>query len=193
MAPEGGPDLESAPDPDRDGAPLAEPGQRLVARIIDLLVVGLPVVMVTQAVFPRRIVESVAAVALGAVLMVYETVQLALWGRTFGKRVVGISVIPAAGPWPSPGGAGEGGYADHDPAGAPSSRPDRQMRPVRLGVVQAWVRAVTYALPIAVRPVPILGVMAGFFWIANAGLIFEGADRLALHDRLARTKVIMVR
>lgn len=188
---------------------LADPGQRLVARIIDLLVVGLPVVLLTQAVFPRRMLEPVMAVLLAAVLVLYESVQLALWGRTPGKWVTGIAVVTLPGPSARSGSAGESldpdgygaaerhgaadGYGGVEAAAGPQSVSGREMTRPRPGAAQSLLRAVTYALPIAVRPVPILGVMAGFFWLANAGLIFAGPDRLALHDRLARTKVIMVR
>jgi uncharacterized RDD family membrane protein YckC len=184
---------------------LAEPGQRLVARIIDMLIVGLPVVMVTQAVFPRRMLESVAAVLLAAVLVLYESVQLALWGRTPGKWAVGIAVVPLPGSSAWSGSAVEAhdpdgygyraadGYGGTEEPAGPEPVSGREMPCPPPGAAQSLLRALTYALPIAVRPVPILGVMAGFFWLANAGLIFAGPDRLALHDRLARTKVIMVR
>jgi uncharacterized RDD family membrane protein YckC len=95
------------------------------------------------------------------VFLVYEAVQLALWGRTVGKRLTGVRVVSADGR--------------------------------RLRVSQALVRAAIYALPPAARPVPVLNVLAGIFWLAEIGLMFEGVHRQALHDRAAGTLVIDTR
>lgn len=206
-APEPDPEPDLDPDPDAGPAPgvtaapagpatrLAEPGQRLVARIIDLLAVGLPVVMTAQAVLPRRILESLTAVLVAGLLVLYETVQLAFWGRTLGKRAVGIGVVAV--PRPQPGGDGDGPDAEAATEAA-ASVADADLnaenrRPAGIGVFRSFVRAMTYALPIALRPVPFIGGPVGFLWVANAALIFEGSDRLALHDRIARTKVVVRR
>ncbi|WP_067481127.1 RDD family protein [Actinomadura hibisca] len=166
---------------------LAEPGQRLVARIVDTLVVGLPVVMALRAAVPDATVEAALAPPLvAAALLLYETVQLALWGRTLGKRFAGIEVVRAA-PRKGPAGPGE-------PEGPPT--PDPARRP---GFVRSLARTAVYTLPIAVRPVPVVSLVAAVFWVVNAGAILEGlrakgeparGRRQAVHDRLADTLVI---
>jgi uncharacterized RDD family membrane protein YckC len=147
-----------------DDADLAEPGQRLVARVVDTLVVGLPVALVvrSEAVgLPETEADLLTAPVLAVLLLVYEWVQLALWGRTLGKRFAGIEVAAE----PRRDGPG-------------------------LGFGRALLRSAVYAVPIAARPVPLLGVAAGLFWVANAGLLFEGTRRQALHDRFAGTVVV---
>lgn len=141
---------------------LAEPAQRLVARLVDTLIVGVPIATVATELFSRETAQTVVApLAFAAVYLVYEAVQLALWGRTVGKRLTGIRVVSAD--------------------GAP------------LRVSQVLVRSGIYALPPAARPVPVLNVIAGIFWLAEIGLMFEGEHRQALHDRAAGTLVIDTR
>jgi uncharacterized RDD family membrane protein YckC len=143
-------------------AVLAEPSQRLVARLVDMLIVGVPVATAATGIFPRDTAQTVVApLALAGLFLVYEAVQLALWGRTLGKRLTGLRVVSA-----------DGG---------------------RLLVRQALVRSAIYALPPAARPVPVLNVLAGIFWVAEIGLLFEGVHRQALHDRAAGTLVIDTR
>ncbi|RKS70768.1 RDD family protein [Actinomadura pelletieri DSM 43383] len=74
-------------------APLAEPGQRLLARIVDTLVVGVPVIIVVREFVSGPTVDVVAPPALAGCLFLYEAVQLAIWGRTLGKRFAGIEVV----------------------------------------------------------------------------------------------------
>jgi uncharacterized RDD family membrane protein YckC len=143
---------------------LAEPGQRLLARLIDTLIVGLPVALIARAALPEAAygaqpAETATAVGVAALYVLYDTVQLSLWGRTAGKRLAGIRVVSA-------GGQG------------------------RIGVSRAVLRAAVFALPIAARPVPVLGVIAGLFWVANAALVMEPVRRQAMHDRLALTSVV---
>jgi uncharacterized RDD family membrane protein YckC len=143
---------------------LAEPGQRLLARLIDTLVVGLPVALVARAALPEathgaRPAETATAVGVAVLYVLYDTVQLSLWGRTAGKRLAGIRVVSAD---------GRG----------------------RVAIPRAALRAAVFALPIAARPVPVLAVLAGLFWVANAALVLEPARRQALHDRLAVTSVV---
>ncbi|WP_119728221.1 RDD family protein [Thermomonospora amylolytica] len=148
-----------------DDAP-AEPAQRLVARVVDTLVVGLPVALVMRSELlglPRATADLLTVPILAGLLLVYEAVQLALWGRTLGKRFAGLRVRG------EPDGAGPG-----------------------LGTGRALLRSAVYAVPIALRPVPVLGVLAGLFWVANAALVLEGTRRQALHDRLAGTVVVAV-
>ncbi|POM26861.1 RDD family protein [Actinomadura rubteroloni] len=150
-------------------ADLADPGQRLLARIVDTLIVGLPVVAVLLQTVPRSRLDVLAPPLVALLLLAYEAPQIALWGRTPGKRVAGIEVVPADGA-------------------------------ERLGAGRALLRAATYNLPIAVRPVPVLGLLAGFFWVVNGAFIYEGARRevpdgarRALHDRFAGTDVVRAR
>jgi uncharacterized RDD family membrane protein YckC len=82
-----------------------------------------------------------------------------MWGRTLGKRLVGIKVVQVAGP----------------PGGGP--------------VLRAILRAAVYVIPIALRPVPVLGVLAGLFWVADVALILGRPRGQALHDRIAGTGV----
>jgi uncharacterized RDD family membrane protein YckC len=141
---------------------LAEPAQRLVARLVDTLIVGVPVATAAAEIFPRETAQTVVApLAFAAVYLIYEAVQLAVWGRTVGKRLTGVRVVSADG--------------------------------ARLRPSQALVRSAVYALPPAARPVPVLNVVAGLFWIAEIGLLFEGAHRQALHDRVAGTLVVDTR
>ncbi|MFG2087921.1 MULTISPECIES: RDD family protein [unclassified Spirillospora] len=151
-------------------APLAEPGQRLLARIVDTLIVGVPVIVVVRALVSGHTVDVVAPPAVAGFMLLYESIQLALWGRTLGKRLARIEVVLAV-----PGERHHGGKGGES---AP------------LGFPRAVLRAAVYSLPIAVRPIPVLGLVAGIFWVANAGLLYEGTRRQALHDRLAGTLVV---
>ncbi|MGI5165517.1 RDD family protein [Spirillospora sp. CA-253888] len=175
---------------------LAEPGQRLVARIVDTLVVGLPVVMALRAAVPDATTEAALAPPLvAAALLLYETVQIALWGRTLGKRFAGIEVVRAA---PQEGAAGtEDPEAPEGPESPEERRAPASAR--RLGVARSLARTAVYTLPIAVRPVPVVSLVAAVFWVVNVGAILEGlrakgepaqGRRQAVHDRLADTLVI---
>ncbi|TDC87843.1 RDD family protein [Actinomadura sp. 7K507] len=157
-------------------AQLAEPGQRLLARIADTLIVGLPVIIVVRALVSGHTVDVVAPPAMAGSMLVYESIQLALWGRTLGKRFAGIEVIATAP-------IEQGPAAERDPGGEVGGG-------ARLGVPQAVLRAAVYSLPIAVRPIPVVGLLAGIFWVANAGMLYEGTRRQALHDRFTGTVVV---
>lgn len=147
------------------GPVLAEPAQRLVARIIDLLLLGLPLALVAQAVLPRRAAEVAEPVGLAALVLIYDTVLHARWGRTAGKRLVGIRVVSLGSPGQS---------------GMESVRPEK-----------ALARAAVFALPMAARPVPVLGLAAGVCWVAGVALVLRrDQERRALHDRLAGTIVV---
>lgn len=178
---------------------LAEPGQRLLARIVDTLIVGLPVMLVLRETLPDGALDLVAPPAVAGCLLAYEAVQLALWGRTPGKRFAGIEVVRAEdvraeavldrpdedAPPPDIREAGE--LAEGARGGRAAPRADD---PARLGALRGALRAAVYAVPIVARPVPVAGLLAGVFWVANAGLLFEGRSRQALHDRLAGTVVV---
>ncbi|MFC6932150.1 RDD family protein [Actinomadura yumaensis] len=134
--------MAAPPGADRPAPPdapvLAEPGQRLLARIVDTLLVGLPVVMVVREVAPRGDFDVVAPPAVAALLFVYEAVQLAVWGRTLGKRFAGIEVVradalpaealpapdPEAGPAPGPAAGPEAGVPAPGPEAVPAPGPE---------------------------------------------------------------------
>jgi uncharacterized RDD family membrane protein YckC len=148
-------------------AVLAEPGQRLVARLIDSLIVGPPVALVARALLPEpaygvRPAETATAIGVAVLYLLYDAVQHALWGRTIGKRLTGIQAVSTAAP---------------DAHG-------------RVGLPRALLRAAVFALPIAARPVPVLGIIAGLFWVANAAWVLDSTRRRALHDRIAATAVV---
>lgn len=209
--------------------PLAEPGQRLLARVVDTLVVGVPVIVVVRALVSGHMVDVVAPPAVAGCMLLYEAIQLALWGQTLGKRFAGIEVVAAL-PVAEAGKAGaEAGKADVEEAGGAvlgglggipvsvpgfvpvSVPPEAEATPEGAaspggmsegavpggveagappGVLQCLLRAAVYSLPIAVRPIPVLGVLASVFWVVNAGVLFEGTNRQAVHDRLAGTLVV---
>lgn len=163
---------------------LAEPGQRLLARIVDTLVVGLPVIMVVKEFVSGHELDVVAPPAVAGCMLLYEAVQLALWGQTIGKRFAGIQVVPD----PS---VPESALRDAERASAPeTSGGEPEGAYGRPGVLRAVLRAAVYSVPIALRPVHILGLLASLFWVANAGFIYEGTHRRAVHDRLAGTLVV---
>ncbi|GAA0334730.1 RDD family protein [Actinoallomurus spadix] len=81
---------------------VAEPSQRLVARIIDTLIVGVPVATGATELFPRQTAQHVAApIAFAVAFFLYEAVQVAIWGCTVGKRLTGLRVISATGERPT--------------------------------------------------------------------------------------------
>ncbi|WP_254716640.1 RDD family protein [Actinomadura sp. WMMB 499] len=188
---------------------LAEPGQRLLARIVDTLIVGVPIMLVVRETVSGAALGLVAPPAIAGCLLVYEAVQLALWGRTPGKRFAGIEVVRAeavraeavlvwhdedapAGDAPDgrDGPTGRDAPDGERPAPAPEAEPAPAADLARLGALRGGLRAAVYAVPIVARPVPVAGLLAGVFWVANAGLLYEGRSRQALHDRLAGTVVV---
>ncbi|WP_433474881.1 RDD family protein [Spirillospora sp. CA-142024] len=210
-------------------ASLAEPGQRLLARVTDTLVVGVPVIVVVRALVSGHTVDIVAPPAVAGCMLLYEAVQLALWGRTLGKRLAGIEVVATASQTTDqavPEGAAEPGGAEPEglepdgagsgggwvlPTSVPGFVPVAAVAPEETGtsaaeseksvaeapaaharpdVLRSVLRAAVYSLPVAVRPIPVLGVLASIFWVANAGMLFEGNRRQAIHDRLAGTLVV---
>ena len=184
----------------------AEPGQRLLARVVDTLIVGVPVIVVVRELVSGHTVDVVAPPVVAGCMLLYEALQLALWGRTLGKRFAGIEVVAAL-PDGRPAGAAEaadgpakggvGVLPVSVPGFVPVAEPEEaEAAPVevqagaRPGVPQSVLRAAVYSLPIAVRPIPVLGLLASVFWVVNAGFMFEGTRRQAVHDRLAGTLVV---
>lgn len=101
--------MPQGPDsfPARGVNSLASFGQRTLARVIDLVVIGIPVTIgyTIAAVIasggspdPEATLASPQASAWTwgaaiALAMVYETVCVTLWGQTLGKLVVGLRVV----------------------------------------------------------------------------------------------------
>ncbi len=177
-------------DEGHGGIPLAEPGQRLLARIVDTLVVGLPVVVVLREIVPAGDVEIAAPPAVAGLLLLYEWIALALWGRTPGKRFAGIQVVRTDDPGLlRANDSAVDSAAPENGSQAPENGGERAV-PARLGMARSLVRAAVYALPIAARPVPVFGLIAGLLWVGNAAMMYEGTWRQALHDRLSGTIVV---
>jgi uncharacterized RDD family membrane protein YckC len=201
--------------------PLAEPGQRLLARVVDTLVVGVPVIVVVRELVSGRMLDVIAPPAVAGCMLLYEAVQLALWGRTLGKRFAGIEVVAAlpalqaggAAPEATDGAArgGAGVMPVSVPGFVPATTAPEEAQDVpdeaapgrsapgssgaveaggHPGVLQCVLRAAVYSLPIAARPIPVFGLLASVFWVANAGVMFEGTRRQAVHDRLSGTVVV---
>ncbi|MGW3771257.1 RDD family protein [Actinomadura verrucosospora] len=189
-------------------ATLAEPGQRLLARVVDTLVVGVPVVLVVRELVSGHTADVIAPSAVAGCMLLYEAVQLALWGRTLGKRVAGIEVVaataqeaPEASPEGSGGAGGSAGLGDVSalPVSVPGFVPAEAAAPngaevvdasTRPDVLRCVLRAAVYSVPIGLRPIPVLGLLASVFWVVSAGVLFEGSRRQAVHDRLAGTLVV---
>ncbi|GAA2134157.1 RDD family protein [Actinomadura napierensis] len=180
-------DDEPVAQEDGDGPALAEPGQRLLARIVDTLIVGLPVIIVVKEFVSGHDFDVVAPPAVAGCMLLYEAVQLAVWGRTLGKRFAGIQVVSAP---PALSGREDAATGVGEAEAGPSASGLPQAPYGRPSAPRAVLRAAVYAVPIALRPVHILGLLAGLFWVANAGFIYEGTRRQALHDRLAGTLVV---
>lgn len=103
FAPEQPPEIPVAPTPDElptsplGAAPaspiaqepeLASPGKRLLARIVDVLVLIIPVI-VLAFIFRGFIFTLVVAILFGA----YEVMMISNSGQTIGKKALGIKVV----------------------------------------------------------------------------------------------------
>jgi uncharacterized RDD family membrane protein YckC len=161
-----GPPTEVTGDPavagDRlEAAEPAEPERRVVARIVDTLIVGVPVTTAGTALAPgpAGTLAGPVLVAFAVAYFCYELPQLVLWGQTLGKRFTRIRVVDAGGPG-------------------------------RVPITRLLLRTGVYAGPLALRPIPVLGLLAAAFWLVNGGWVFRDPARRALHDQLAGTTVI---
>ncbi|MEV0277176.1 RDD family protein [Streptomyces sp. NPDC050610] len=140
--------------------PLAGRGRRLVARIIDGLIVGIPVsVIVSLAVGgynpTKDTVKSTSmSVIIAIVYFVYEGLMLTSRGQTVGKRMMKIRVAML-----------ENGAI---PAGRPG-----------------WARAATYSLP---EIVPCCGFI--FWLVNVLWCTWDKPYQQCLHDKAARTVVV---
>ncbi|MBO3679095.1 RDD family protein [Streptomyces sp. NEAU-YJ-81] len=146
--------------------PLATPGQRFAARLIDIIVLG---VIWTVALIATGALQytmnhpgeqhmgkvTLALIITMAVYFGYEGVMLARSGQTLGKRALRIRVAM---------------LSDGDvPAG------------------QGWVRAAVYVLPGMLIPL----LVGTVFWLVNsASLLWDKPFQRCLHDKAARTVVV---
>ncbi|MFR9673852.1 RDD family protein [Streptomyces sp. TR02-1] len=154
----------AASDPLAGMPPLGSRGKRLLARIIDALIVGIPVYLIAGLVtgfgygYDGTADDSSAQYWLGGVFtlvyFVYEGLMLSNSGQTVGKRLMRIRVAILR----------DGAV----PSGSP-----------------AWVRAAIYHIPTLI---PCIGFL---FWLVN--VLFCTWDKpfqQCLHDKGARTVVV---
>ena len=161
--PPGGPYGEQyATDPLAGMPPLADRGRRLVARIIDALLIGIPVGgLMTLAVGGWDLTDSndsgrstIVEVAVLVVYFVYEGLMLSNSGQTVGKKAMRIRVAMLS----------DGAV----PAGRPG-----------------WSRAAVYSLP---QVVPCCGWL---FWLFNVlSCTWDKPYRQCVHDKAAKTVVV---
>ncbi|PGH50180.1 RDD family protein [Streptomyces sp. Ru87] len=158
--PRGGP--YGGTDPLAGMPPLANRGRRLLARIIDSLLIGIPVgVLMTLVVGGYDVTRADDAGRSGVVQLVvllayfvYEGLMLSASGQTVGKKLMRIRVAML-----------ENGAV---PAGRPG-----------------WFRAATYSLP---QLVPCCGFV---FWLVNVLFCtWDKPYQQCLHDKAAKTVVV---
>ena len=150
------------PDPLAGMPPLANRGRRLVARIIDALLIGIPVGAVMTAIVGgwdftdpddtgrSGVVQLVVLLA----YFVYEGLMLSNSGQTVGKKLMKIRV------------------AMLDNGAIPAGRP-------------GWYRAAVYSLP---EIIPCCGFI---FWLVNVlNCTWDKPYRQCIHDKVAKTVVV---
>jgi len=153
--PGGGPSLADMP-------PLAHRGKRLLARIIDGLLIGIPVGAILSAAVggydPMRDTgtESSISIVIALVYFVYEGLMLTRRGQTVGKILMKIRVAML-----------EDGSI---PAGQPG-----------------WTRAAVYSLP---EVVPCCGFI--FWLVNVLWCTWDQPYHQCVHDKAARTVVVAV-
>ena len=169
-APYGAPVHPGLPAPG-PALPLAHRGRRLLARMIDALIVGVlagalitPLLILVTTEDPKGQTAWVGVGVLGSLIILfggwilYEGLQLSRWGMTLGKRWLGLKVVSA------------------DPPGAPLTRG------------RAFGRAVTYPPGfIVVNVIPLLALLG------TLNVLWQFWDKpyhQCLHDKIAGTVVI---
>ncbi|MGY0061356.1 RDD family protein [Streptomyces sp. LZ34] len=151
-----------AADPLAGMPPLANRGRRLVARIVDALIVGIPVGLVMAVLVgdydPVNNNDEATAMTIvyALVYFLYEGLMLTKYGQTVGKKLMKIRVALL-----------ENGEI---PAGQPG-----------------WLRAGTYALP---EIVPCCGFI--FWLINVLWCTWDRPYHQCLHDKVAKTVVVAV-
>ncbi|MET7765299.1 RDD family protein [Streptomyces sp. NPDC005336] len=146
--------------------PLATPGQRFVARLIDTVVLGMiwTVALIATGALQYSLdhpgEQDMGKVTLALLITMtlyfgYEGVMLARSGQTLGKMVMRIRVAMLS----------DGNV----PAG------------------QGWVRAAVYVLPGMLIPL----LVGTVFWLVNSvSLLWDKPFQRCLHDKAARTVVV---
>ncbi|WP_432036692.1 RDD family protein [Streptomyces cucumeris] len=147
-------------DPLAGMPPLAHLGRRLIARIIDALLIGIPVGLIMAAILggydpvDGSARSSSVTVVYALVYFVYEGLMLTRYGQTVGKKAMKIRVAMLENGQP--------------PVGQPG-----------------WVRAGVYALP---EIVPCCGFI--FWLINVLWCTWDRPYRQCLHDKAAKTVVV---
>ncbi|MBB1262261.1 RDD family protein [Streptomyces alkaliterrae] len=152
---------QGAGDPLAGMPPLASRGRRLVARIIDWLIVGIPLTLITAPFFGTFNWDTDntggqwgQGLLYVLVYLVYEGLMLTSRGQTLGKMAMKIRV-----------GMLENGAV---PAGSPG-----------------WTRAAVYSLP---NLVPCIGTL---FWLVNVlYCTWDKPYQQCVHDKAAKTVVV---
>ncbi|MFE3647533.1 RDD family protein [Streptomyces sp. NPDC059152] len=155
---------EYGADPLAGMPPLANRGKRLVARIIDAIIIGVPVTLIMNAIvgwvdyFSTSSVETSKQATVSGVTMlaylIYEGLMLTSRGQTLGKMAMRIRVAMLSdGAIPTP--------------------------------QAGWTRAAVYTLP---EIVPCCGFI---FWLINVlWCTWDKPYQQCLHDKAARTVVV---
>ncbi|MFE6687928.1 RDD family protein [Streptomyces sp. NPDC057743] len=155
---------EYGADPLAGMPPLAHRGKRLLARIIDAILIGVPVTLIMNAIvgwvdyFSTSNVETSKQATVSGVTMlvylIYEGLMLTARGQTVGKMAMRIRVAMLAdGAVPTP--------------------------------VAGWSRAAVYTLP---EIIPCCGFI---FWLVNVlWCTWDKPYQQCLHDKAARTVVV---
>jgi uncharacterized RDD family membrane protein YckC len=151
---------QGATDPLAGMAPLASLGRRLIARVVDALVVGIPVTLVLWPMTGGWDYDGRGGGGFGQqtvvllVYFVYEGLMLSARGQTLGKMLMRIRVAML-----------DNGST---PRGAP-----------------AWIRSAVYSLP---QLLPCLGFL--FWLVNALFCTWDKPYRQCLHDKAARTVVV---
>ncbi|MEU7936243.1 RDD family protein, partial [Microbispora bryophytorum] len=176
----------AGPIPPGAPAPLAEWWQRLVARIIDGVIVGIPLAIITLVITGIVVTDAsvdiasgvynpgsgyflatlLTAILGGLVMVVYEFLMLRAQGQTLGKKAMGIKVVPVGGTL--------------DAGGLPQ---DAALK--RAGVFYAfeflqWIPVISY--------LAYVGSLLNVLW-----LLWDKPLHQALHDKVANTVVVKVK
>ncbi|MEV6980137.1 RDD family protein [Sphaerisporangium sp. NPDC051017] len=175
----------AGPVPPGAPAPLAEWWQRLVARIIDAVILAIPTFILTAviaAIFVTSpsfdastgtIIEGggafiaglLGAIIIGLAYVAYEFLMLRQRGQTIGKIAMGIKVVPVGGSVQSP-----------------------------LATDVVGKRALVLYGPRFLQWIPFLGWIAGLFALVNLlWLFWDKPLQQTLHDKVANTVVVKVK
>ncbi|AUA13472.1 RDD family protein [Streptomyces malaysiensis subsp. malaysiensis] len=153
-------DHTAGAEPYRGMPPLAHLGRRLIARIIDALLIGIPVGLVVTAIaggydpIDGSARSTTVTLVYVLVYFLYEGLMLTRDGQTVGKKAMKIRVAMLENGQPPVGQAG-------------------------------WVRAAVYALP---EIVPCCGFF--FWLVNVLWCTWDRPYRQCLHDKAAKTLVV---